>query len=423
MTMKKVFVLVSLFSAALVNAQVLFNNGGTMAVTAGGILHVNGDAEMNGATATFLNNGTTTTANSTNPGDFAINNASVVSGDGVYMVQGDWINNSIFNSGNSLVNLSGGNQNITGSVITSFNDLEISGTGIKTQTIDAITTNTLQLNGLELATDVNTMLVTNPATNAILHDNTYGAEGFVSSVATGRLARVTNSTSTYMFPTGSSLLTRRYREVNLTPTEADTNVYVVNLVNHSANVDNLDLSSYNGKMCPCTPNNDWYHNIGRTTGETPATISIAYDVKAGEKYYSKAQWASPTTAMWNDIAKAEHRKGTDYNTMVTPGWKNFATEPYVLINTEGIFVPNVFSPNGDGMNDLFLISSDGIIEFDLVIYNRWGQVIFSTSAPEIAWDGRTSAGEPASEGTYYYTLVAKSDGADYSQQGTVTLIE
>jgi gliding motility-associated-like protein len=67
---------------------------------------------------------------------------------------------------------------------------------------------------------------------------------------------------------------------------------------------------------------------------------------------------------------------------------------------------NVFTPNGDGINDLFEIQGD----FDLtgcvrlIIYNRWGTMVFSSSDNFATWDGRTFAGEEVPGGIYFYVL-------------------
>ncbi len=67
------------------------------------------------------------------------------------------------------------------------------------------------------------------------------------------------------------------------------------------------------------------------------------------------------------------------------------------------FLPNVFSPNGDGLNDFFIpIAPYRYVDsIDLTIYNRWGNVIFTSNDPAINWDG-TVNGQVISEGVYYY---------------------
>jgi len=62
-----------------------------------------------------------------------------------------------------------------------------------------------------------------------------------------------------------------------------------------------------------------------------------------------------------------------------------------------------FSPNGDGLNDFFIpIAPYRYVDsIDLTIYNRWGNVIFTSNDPAINWDG-TVNGQVISEGVYYY---------------------
>ena len=89
---------------------------------------------------------------------------------------------------------------------------------------------------------------------------------------------------------------------------------------------------------------------------------------------------------------------------------------------EGLDIPNVFTPNGDGYNDNFNIHASGIAQYYLQVFNRWGVLLFESDNPNVKWDGRTLSGEDCADGTYYYILSAKSDKNDYSQHGFVTLL-
>lgn len=81
-------------------------------------------------------------------------------------------------------------------------------------------------------------------------------------------------------------------------------------------------------------------------------------------------------------------------------------------------IPNVFSPNGDGINDLFQII-DLQPESRLHILNRWGVPVFESTDYQNDWDG-TSKGKELSNGVYFYVLTSPSDGVKKS--GTVTLV-
>jgi gliding motility-associated-like protein len=68
-----------------------------------------------------------------------------------------------------------------------------------------------------------------------------------------------------------------------------------------------------------------------------------------------------------------------------------------------LFVPNAFSPNGDGLNDTFQPKGTAIIQYQLSIYNRWGETLFSTSDFFAGWDG-TFKGKDAKDDTYTWKI-------------------
>jgi gliding motility-associated-like protein len=67
-------------------------------------------------------------------------------------------------------------------------------------------------------------------------------------------------------------------------------------------------------------------------------------------------------------------------------------------------LPNVFTPNSDRVNDHFVpFPYRGVKEIDLKVFNRWGQVVFTTNDPDIRWDGTlNNNGEPVPDGVYFY---------------------
>ncbi len=88
-----------------------------------------------------------------------------------------------------------------------------------------------------------------------------------------------------------------------------------------------------------------------------------------------------------------------------------------------VVVPNVFTPNGDGINDQFALTTVGIRSLTLRIFNRYGQEIALLERPQQVWDGRTFSGEPASDGTYFFVLEANgSDGESFDLTGHITLL-
>ncbi|MEW6469801.1 MAG: gliding motility-associated C-terminal domain-containing protein [Bacteroidota bacterium] len=592
-----------LFTISCAEAQIFFNNGATIYTAPQSVVQVNGGIENNSSTSNGNidhNGDMTVTVNSTfsNPGDVILNNNSTWQGDGIIKVEGDWVNNATFQQDLSDVRLFASNnpQQITGTVSTTFHKLRLQGTGtganrIKTQTLDASVDSLLELNDRELATQTFTMFVLNPDPTIVTNNTTPGNEGFVSSLAPGTLSRNTNSTSAYIFPTGSSITLTRYRPVVITPTAANNETYTVRFINHDADNDGYLRTVNDGMLC--TAIDTFYHAILRTgSNNTPANITLHYIVATDGTWDGMAHWRT-TNTMWNDMATVNFGTSGVFTTMTRNNWL-FANpgDPYILtelkpaapvitcpgtvcanspgnvftatgtgttyswtvpngtiqsgqgtdsilvnwsstqgyvyvyatsssgcpslidsclvsvapspiagfdtlslgtFNTtyqfadtsqggttwywnfgdpnsganntstqqnpthqysgagtytvmqvvtnasgcvdtiysivivdEGILIPNVFTPDGDGINDEFWIPSSGFEEFTIEIYNRWGTKLWETTASEIRWDGRSTSGQPLSDGTYYYILKAKlksqAGPKDYSTNGYVTLI-
>lgn len=101
------------------------------------------------------------------------------------------------------------------------------------------------------------------------------------------------------------------------------------------------------------------------------------------------------------------------------------TVTILLDNCEAILeMPNAFTPNGDQKNDLFIpIRISGITSMRTVIYNRWGENIYTTQNLNIEWNGHLPSDEPAPASTYYWRI-SYTDlfGENHSQKGTVTIM-
>ncbi|MCC7231702.1 MAG: gliding motility-associated C-terminal domain-containing protein [Bacteroidia bacterium] len=85
-----------------------------------------------------------------------------------------------------------------------------------------------------------------------------------------------------------------------------------------------------------------------------------------------------------------------------------------------IYIPNAFTPNGDGMNDTFGVKGEGIRDYHLYIYDRWGAVLFDSVNPQAQWDGKYK-GQPVQAGTYVYQVFALGFPG-HEKTGSVTLI-
>ena len=102
----------------------------------------------------------------------------------------------------------------------------------------------------------------------------------------------------------------------------------------------------------------------------------------------------------------------------------------VWILPSQIYIPNAFTPNSDGLNDKFNVTGNvgAIRDFQLVIYNRWGQLVFTGTTPDYSngWDG-TYKGSPSVPGVYVYKIIYNIEldfgtMESFSEMGTVTLL-
>lgn len=130
------------------------------------------------------------------------------------------------------------------------------------------------------------------------------------------------------------------------------------------------------------------------------------------------QWVSPiiTTVYQIEVINADGCKAEDEMTISVE-------------RNDEIFVPNIFSPNGDGINDELLISVGAFVESiqSYEIFDRWGNLVFTQnnilpSDPQLSWDG-TFRNKPLNPAVYAYRLVARlRDGSSVIRYGDVTMI-
>jgi gliding motility-associated-like protein len=89
-----------------------------------------------------------------------------------------------------------------------------------------------------------------------------------------------------------------------------------------------------------------------------------------------------------------------------------------------LFVPSAFSPNNDGRNDVFQVTAPGLVELkSFIIYNRWGQLVFSSNNISKGWDGKIN-GQPAAAGVYVWFISGRFlDNKVMEKKGTLVLVK
>ena len=96
---------------------------------------------------------------------------------------------------------------------------------------------------------------------------------------------------------------------------------------------------------------------------------------------------------------------------------------FVTIDVQGFDVFNVFSPNDDGVNDIFSFDAWNLSSLYVEIYNRWGEKIYHWDSPNGSWNGETYNDDEAPDGVYYFYLKANGvDGYLYEEKGSISLL-
>ncbi len=462
--MKKAYavVLFSLFLSPAF-AQALFNNNGAdIYVKDGAFMIVKTNSLYNNQLAgvgVLDNQGTIVVeGNITNDGNI---NAS---GDTIRL-SGDWTNNSSYTGANSWVDMYGGSQQIAGTAVTTFNNLNLGGGSVvkRQQNINAVTSGLLALNDAELATDVNEMLVSNTSTGAITRNT-----GFVSSTGAGKLSWATNTSSAYLFPVGSPSYINGpsiFRPIEYTPSAASANTYGAMVVKGDATADGFDVSTVDDVLCKVNP--VFYHRLYHSNGSDATALKMFFDPINDGDWTNQAHWDSPNR--WNDIPTPTAGNALGFSTVSVNGVNDFQPEPFALgrkkftvdagpnveialgesttfsptisipsanissyawtpatnltcsncetpdaspvvttqyllsvlddagcrvsdslivsVANPELLIPSGFSPNGDGVNDLFRALNKNLVKYTLQVYNRWGEKVYESSDPTEGWDG------------------------------------
>ena len=100
----------------------------------------------------------------------------------------------------------------------------------------------------------------------------------------------------------------------------------------------------------------------------------------------------------------------------------FTANVFVNVEQSQVQVPDFFSPDNDGRNDRFRLFYNGsITDYTMIVYDRWGQKVFTSSDPQEGWDG-TKDGTPQPADVYLYLAKFRQDGVELQEDGEVTLV-
>ena len=325
--------------SAWCQTALFYNNGASVYMMPGSYMIVNNDS-LHNSQGLIQNAGDLRVAGDIINDAGALLTGGPVTSTGLYDIGGNWANSGTFTAYRDSVMLNGpttpgGIQLITGTQISAFYDLILAGTpgSSKAQTLNATVSNILDLRTDELATQQNEMLVLNTSPAAITQSGTQPAIGYVSSLGNGTLSRATNSTSAYIFPTGtpsalvSSTTPFYYRPIDFSPTNSASNIYGARLVDNPDS-DTYLVEHYDDSLCKVNPH--YYHRLYHSGGSSSANLTMYFDPSADGYWTDMAHWGAPRSNKWNYMGASNEGSGYGFTSVEIPNWSRFTPDPFAL---------------------------------------------------------------------------------------------
>ena len=169
------------------------------------------------------------------------------------------------------------------------------------------------------------------------------------------------------------------------------------------------------------------------TGAAPLEFRFSVDEDANCRY----EWNFARDAAFNDIFLSRYESETIYSFAESGQFfvrlivtdteleETLTSDVFMIQIAESeLKVPNAFSPNGDGVNDVFKVSHKSLVRFQAYIFNRWGQELYRWNLSHIddGWDG-TAHGRQVPEGVYFIVVEAEgADGVKYNIKGDINIL-
>ena len=157
-------------------------------------------------------------------------------------------------------------------------------------------------------------------------------------------------------------------------------------------------------------------NCGKSEGNisvvvTSGSIPFTYEWDSGE---SDNEISNLTEGIYTLILSDGSGCTTSYTTTITNNEIDCGYHVYLA---------NVFTPNGDGENDVLYVQGKGVDSFELTIYNRWGNKVFETSEMSSGWDGTYNEKEQDNSVFVYVITATFVNGNEISEQGNISIIK
>jgi gliding motility-associated-like protein len=206
---------------------------------------------------------------------------------------------------------------------------------------------------------------------------------------------------------------------------ADTGYYVITLIVHysPAGTDTQNVILYVEQTATAS-----FATSSLTKGVPQAVTFTNTSTHAPNGYIWN--FGDNSTLVQNTLSNPSHTYsaiGTYTVSLIAFGVKgcnDTTSSPLIIADTILLTMPNIFTPNNDGINEYFAPNAHGMKSLSCTIYDRWGIKILTLDNDNVSyWDGHTTSGIACSEGTYFYTLTATDlNNKSYNLKGFFQLI-
>lgn len=224
---------------------------------------------------------------------------------------------------------------------------------------------------------------------------------------------------------GPTVFTGISYTVNNVTANATYFVETINELNCPSTFASVDVSIYQQLAQPVvTVSNVSFSSITFSWAPVPGAIGYEITTNGGSSFQSPSSGPTGTTHTINGLA-GNTTVIIQVRALGTPACVNSvlsAPVPGTTLSSKEIFVPNVFTPNGDGRNDILMVFGNYMASMRFSIFNQWGELIFVSENIGVGWNG-LHKGKLQPVGVYAYTLkVVLQDGTVVNKKGSVNLI-
>ena len=284
-------------------------------------------------------------------------------------------------------------------------------------------------NGSCTSADSITISVVNPP---VLSPNFFADTTNGCNPLTINFTNNSNGATSYLWRYGDNTTTGS--TFNVSHTYTDTGVFTVTLVliNDTSTVcgkyyDSLVIPYYIAIANPIHVTSDFL--ASPLSGCAPMTVNLTNKSLNAANYIWHFGNGTSITDTGN-VQTIYHHEGKYTITLIASNYNTRCYNPpdsisiEVTVDSCNLYIPNVFSPNNDGLNDFYQLVAEGYSNYHLIIFDRWGLKVFESNNKDLYWNGMiNNSGSKAPDGTYFYIFTAiDPDKKPFSNNGYLTLM-